>query len=325
MLRIRRPPSAAPGRPRVADGAAHVGAPRAAPPMADPPLPAPDLLVELADGRRIGVDDRGDPEGSPVLYCHGSPDSRLARHPDDELARRAGVRLLAADRPGVGSSDPDPAATPISVAGDLVTVLDHLGIGAAGVLAWSTGSLFALALAGAHPTRVRRVVLAAPLVPADAYDDPAVLDGSGDARRLFADAHRGMDPGEVGAELAPWLVPTEIDDALAREMLADTIATLHDVPGAGDQLALAVRASVAQGLVGVERDIAAQATRYGALLDRVAAPVAVHVGTADTVTPPAMAAWLGWRLDVEPSVQDGVGHELCIRRWPELLAEAAAP
>jgi pimeloyl-ACP methyl ester carboxylesterase len=235
------------------------------------------------------------------------------------------VRLLAVDRAGIGASDPDPRATPTSVAGDLVAVLDHLGIDRAGVLSWSTGAIFALALAGAHPGRVRRVVLVAPLVPADAYDDASVLDGADDARRLFADAHRGMDPSEVGEELAPWLVPPVIDEGTARQLLAGSLAALADVPGAGDQLVAAVRASVAHGLAGVVRDIAAQATRLGSLLDAVAAPVSVHVGADDTVTPRAMAAWLGRRLGVEPVVHAGVGHELAIRRWRELLGELAPP
>ncbi|HAS13548.1 MAG TPA: alpha/beta hydrolase, partial [Acidimicrobiaceae bacterium] len=40
--------------------------------MADPAIPLPDRLVELADSRRVALDDRGDPVGTPVLYCHGS-------------------------------------------------------------------------------------------------------------------------------------------------------------------------------------------------------------------------------------------------------------
>lgn len=290
--------------------------------MSDPS--PPDLLVELPGGRRIALDDRGDLHGVAVVYCHGSPDSRLARHPDDDIAGAAGVRLLAADRPGIGASDPDPQATPTSVADDLVAVLDHLGVERAAVLSWSTGAIFALALAGAHPGRCTRLALAAPLVPADAYDDPAVLDGADDARRLFADAHRGTDPGEVGTELAPWLVPEAIDDATAREMMADTIAALADVPGADRQLVAAVRACIAQGLAGIERDIAAQATPLGVLLDRITAPVSIHVGSHDTVTPPAMAGWLGRRLGTDPVVHRGIGHELAIRCWPELLAELAA-
>lgn len=291
--------------------------------MADPAFPLPDRLVELPGGRRVALDDRGDDDGSPVLYCHGSPDSRFARHPDDSLAAVARVRLLAADRPGIGHSDVDPDATPTSVADDLAAVLDHLGIERVGVLSWSTGAIHALAFAGTHPDRCRRVVLAAPLVPADAYDDPTVLDGSDDARRLFADAQRGMDPGEVGAELAAWLVPPGIDEPTARGMLAGTLTALADVPGAGEQLVAAVRASVVGGMAGVERDIAAQATRLGPLLDQITAPVSVHVGRDDRVTPPAMAHWVGARLGATAVVHPGIGHELAIRRWPHLLDELA--
>lgn len=290
--------------------------------MADA-LPLPDLLVELPDGRRMAVDDRGDPEGAPVLYVHGTPDSRLARHPHDAVAAAAGVRLIAPDRPGIGHSDPDPAATPASVADDLAAVLDALGVDEAGVLSWSAGSLFSLAFAGAHPRRCRRLVLAAPLVPADGYDDPGVVEGADDGRRLFADAHRGLHPDEVGAELAAWLVPPVIDDATAREMMAGSIAALADIPGADRQLADAVRACVSHGHVGVEREIAAQATSLAPLLDRIDAVVRVHVGDRDAVTPPAMARWLGRRLGVEPVVHPGVGHELAIRCWSALLAEAA--
>lgn len=288
-------------------------------------LPRPDRLIELPDGRRMALDDRGDPAGVPVLYVHGTPDSRLARHPDDVLASAAGVRLLAVDRPGIGDSDADPTATPASVADDLVAVLDALDVDAAGVLAWSAGALFAAAVAGSHPQRCRRLVLACPLVPADAYDDPHVLDGADDGRRLFADAHRDMTPDEVGAELAPWLVPPVIDDETAREMMAGSITALRDIPGAGDQLAVAVRAAVAGGMTGVERDIAAQATVLGPLLDRIAAPVHVHAATRDTVTPPAMAMWWGRRLGVAPLVHDDCGHELAIRRWSSLLDQAARP
>ena len=319
MLRIRRLLEQQ-RRPRVARGCS---ASASLLPMVDPEIPLPDRLVELADGRRLALDDRGDPDGVPVLYVHGTPDSRLARHPDDDLARAAGVRLLAADRPGIGSSDPDPQSTPASFADDLGALLDDLGIGRAAVLSWSTGAIHALAFAGTHPGRCARVVLAAPLVPADAYDDPTVLDGSDDARRLFADAHRGMDPSEVGAELAPWLVPAVIDDATAREMMAGSIGALADIPGTAEQLALAVRASVAGGMTGVERDIGAQATRLGGLLDRITAPVSVHVGTEDSVTPPAMARWLGVRLGAEPTVHPRIGHELAIRLWADLLREAA--
>ncbi len=288
-------------------------------------LSRPDLLIALPDGRRVAVDDRGDPDGVPVLYLHGTPDSRLARHPDDGVAASLGVRLIAPDRPGIGDSDADPAATPASVADDLVHLLDALGIDHVGVLAWSAGSIFALALAGAHRDRISNLVLAAPLIPVDAYGHPGVLDGADESRQLFADALGDHPPDEIAAELAPWLVPPEIDEPTARAMLAASLEALTDVPGAGRRLLDALQASVAHGMTGIEREIAAQATPLAGLLDAVRCPVRIHTGTADTVAPPAMGAWLARRLDAELAVHDAEGHALAILRWEELLRAAADP
>lgn len=285
--------------------------------MAD--SPSPDHLIVLPDGRRVAVDDRGDPSGVPVLYLHGTPDSRLARHPDDSIAAAAGVRLLAVDRPGIGHSDVDPRATPERVADVHVAVLDALGIDRASVLAWSAGAVFGLALAGTHPDRLGRLVLAAPLVPADAYGDDGVLDGADDARRLFADAHRGLDPGEAGRELAMWLVPPEIDEPTAGEMLAESLEAVRGITGAGRALIAALQASVRTGMTGVEREIAAQATPLSTTLDSVAAPAEVHVGDRDTVTPPAMARWVAARIGASLDVHGGLGHSLPFHRWAELL------
>ena len=73
-----------------------------------PTVEGPTTLLTLPDGRTLAADDVGAPGGRPVVYVHGTPDSRLARHPDDDLARRLGVRLVAVDRPGFGHSSPAP-------------------------------------------------------------------------------------------------------------------------------------------------------------------------------------------------------------------------
>lgn len=277
--------------------------------------------VRCTDGRTVALDDVG--TGVPVLYFHGTPDSRLARHPEDDLATRAGARLLAFDRPGIGDSDPDPTATPWTVADDAILVLDELGIERAGVLAWSAGALFALALAVAHPARVGRVVLAAPLVPADAYADVGVLDGASDSRRSFASLLDDMTPEEIADELAGFLAIPGCDDATAREVLAPSLASVEPIAGAGEVLVAAFIASARQGLSGVARDLAAQATPFGDRLDAIEAPVSIHAGARDDVAPPAMARWLASRLDATLELHDA-DHSLPLHHWERLLGEATA-
>ncbi len=150
--------------------------------------------MTLGDGRRLCFDDVGDPDGRPVLYVHGTPDSRRARHPDDSAAAGVGVRLIAVDRPGAGGSDPHPAGTVGSFADDAAALAAHLGITRWSVLAWSAGALFALAVASRHPALVRRVGIVAGLPPFSAYAEPGVLDGAGprspDDRRARRRARR---------------------------------------------------------------------------------------------------------------------------------------
>ena len=65
-----------------------------------------ERALTLNDGRILTYLDLGDPSGSPVVYFHGAPSGKLETEffVLDERARRAGVRLIVADRPGVGGS-----------------------------------------------------------------------------------------------------------------------------------------------------------------------------------------------------------------------------
>lgn len=56
--------------------------------------------IRLRDGRQLAYEIWGDPDGTPVVFHHGTGDSRLARHPNETLTRDAGIRLVTVDRPG---------------------------------------------------------------------------------------------------------------------------------------------------------------------------------------------------------------------------------
>jgi len=53
----------------------------------------------------LGYAEYGAAEGKPVFFFHGAPSSRLLAQPFHEPAIRLDVRLIAADRPGMGLSD----------------------------------------------------------------------------------------------------------------------------------------------------------------------------------------------------------------------------
>lgn len=286
-------------------------------------LPAPTLTARLADGRSIAADWLGT-SGPVVVYLHGTPDCRLSRHPDDSIAERLGIQILAVDRPGCGDSDPDPDATPASVADDLVELLDQLGVDRYGLLGWSAGSLFALATAAADTSRVARVVLAAPLAPAEAWTDSAVAPVAGPQRATFAELASEMGPHGAAEALAPYLCPPDVDWATARAIVAgdDGPRDFDWIDGATDAMARGLVATVHQGLAGLERDLAAPFAQFD--LSAVAAPTNIVVGGRDTVCPPVMGAWIGDRLPhAELMEVPDADHTIGITNWEQLLSVAA--
>lgn len=282
------------------------------------------LSVHLPDGRTLAVDDVGDPAGLPVLYLHGTPDCRLARHPHDGLATVSGVRLLAVDRPGLGASELDPAGTLGSFASDLGHLLDRLGIERAAVLGWSAGGLFGLAAAAGLGDRVLAVHLVGTVPPVEAYEDPHVLAALGPSRRVFAELARELDRSELAEEMAPYLVPDPLDAATALDHVLESAgewgrAELAAVDGAAERLAESLLASVARGREGLVRELLAQ-LEPGLDLSLVTAPVRTTHGVEDTVSPPEVGRWLVAGLGAaEVEVVPDAGHHLLLPRWSEVL------
>ena len=58
----------------------------------------------------------------------------------DDAAARAGVRLLAVDRPGIGGSTPKPGRTVLEWADDIEVFADRLGLAKFSVMGYSMGA-----------------------------------------------------------------------------------------------------------------------------------------------------------------------------------------
>jgi len=280
----------------------------------------------LADGRALGFDDVGDPDGTPALYVHGSPDSRRARHPDDAVAERLGVRLVAVDRPGAGLSTLNPTGTFASFADDAIALADHLDIAAWRPLGWSAGAPFALAIAARHPGRVARVGVAAGLVPFEAYATPELLADVDAGRSMVAELGAELGPTGFAEVAAPMLAPYPCDLALAREHVLETPGPdrrneLASIPGLLNTMAAGVVDSVADGLAGLTHDLELQVEPPDVDWSAVSAPVDLWYGGLDTTAPPAFATW--WQdelLDATVHLVEGAGHLIAMTHWTQILA-----
>jgi pimeloyl-ACP methyl ester carboxylesterase len=133
------------------------GAPQGAGPLVDRPPVAGGLDVDLPGSAVRLRATRWPGTGTPIVLLHGLASSR--RFWDLVVPGLAGLPVLALDQRGHGDSDrPDGPYDGATVAADVLTALDALGISRAVVVGHSWGASTALRLAADASERVLAVV-----------------------------------------------------------------------------------------------------------------------------------------------------------------------
>jgi 3-oxoadipate enol-lactonase len=114
-----------------------------------------DGVIELADGATLAFDDVG--EGPAVVFLH--PGIWDRRTWDDQMTSfpAAGFRAIRYDQRGYGASS-RLAGDPYSNVGDLVALLDALGVDQAALVGCSMGGAIAIDATLEHPARVWALV-----------------------------------------------------------------------------------------------------------------------------------------------------------------------
>ena len=154
--------------------------------------PRVELLVAQSPG----------PVSRALLVIHGGPDwdHTYLREPLSELGGQH--RLVLPDLRGCGRSTrglPSGCYTPDAAVGDLLALLDRLGLADVDLLGFSYGGLLAQRLAVTAPARVRRLIIASSSlgpVPAGAFAGWAERD-----RRVAAEAAVWAGSGLSGPAL----------------------------------------------------------------------------------------------------------------------------
>lgn len=134
------------------------------------------LSFTLPDGRTLGYAEYGVDSGTPLMFLHGYPGSRLEVAGIATVADKHNLRLISPDRPGFGISTPQPGRRILDWPADTAALMDHLGLDRTAILGGSGGGPYALACALAMPERLSAVgVLAgAPPWTAGIHDMPVV-------------------------------------------------------------------------------------------------------------------------------------------------------
>jgi pimeloyl-ACP methyl ester carboxylesterase len=132
--------------------------------------------IKLKDGRILGYDEYGAPDGKPVFYFHGHPGSRIEWPVfcDDNYATEVKARIIAVDRPGHGLSDFKRGRKILDWPDDVIEVADALELDRFAVLGISGGGPYAAACAFKIPERLTTTAIVSGMGPAEA---PGTKDG----------------------------------------------------------------------------------------------------------------------------------------------------
>ena len=150
-------------------------------------------FATAADGTAIAYETLG--EGAPVVLVHGFGASRAITWANTnwyQTLSRAGRRLIAIDCRGHGQSGKPhdaPSYEEGRMAGDILAVLDSLGIAQADIMGYSMGGFLAIRLMSDTPERLRHVVLAG--------DGETYFRYSRDRAEIIAQGLLAADPATI--------------------------------------------------------------------------------------------------------------------------------
>ena len=280
-----------------------------------------DGAATLGDGRSIGYAEAGDPDGTPLLYCHGVPGSRLDAELFVSARALAGVRLIAPDRPGFGNSSARPGYRLLDWPADAAALADVLAIDRFAVLGFSSGGKFALACARVIPERVAAIGAVGCVGPPGS---PGFSQGYDIASRaMLALAMRS--PAAAGAAV-------RVSAALARRFPRPFLAfarsgfsppdrAVFDTPGYRAQTLAASLEGARQRGAGLVADAVIESSAWGFELGEVELPVRLWHGERDETVPLVQAEFLARALARgKLDVLAGRGH-LVPDRYPGIVAE----
>lgn len=283
-----------------------------------------ERVIATPDGRRLRVEEAGDPKGRPILTLHGTPGSGdlYARHVAD--AKDRGIRLIGYDRPGYGGSTPLPGRTVADCAADVRAIAAALDIDRLAVWGISGGGPHAIACAALLPDLVVAVGSLAAIAP---YGVPGLdyFAGMGEENvddiKLYFDNRpaaraKAVEDRERMLSITPEAMlnafPTLISPVDAAAFTADL----------GEYLATGTHRGLVPGIEGWWDDGVAHLETWGIDLKAIRIPVQLWQGRHDRFVPFQHGEWLASQIPgVDAHLTEVDGHiTLLQQRVPEVHA-----
>ncbi|ERS99004.1 hypothetical protein HMPREF1624_04199 [Sporothrix schenckii ATCC 58251] len=290
-----------------------------------------EQLFTLPDGRTIAYRVSGAPDGYPLVWFHGTPSSTEPPPALEAAAKKQGIRIIAAARPGYGGSGRHPGRRVVDAVADTQALNDFLGVRECLLMGWSGGGPHALACAARLPG-ARAALTIAGVGPADA-PDLDFLAGQGDdnveefraaaagepALRAFCDAMRSeiRAGGPAGVVAAFDTILSDVDKA----------ATQDPANGLRDYLFHVLDDGLHAGVDGWIDDDLEFTRPWGFDLAEIDVPVLLYQGSDDKMVPYAHGQWFAKHLpaaSLRAHLIEGEGHVSLVAKGAELLTELVA-
>ncbi|MCU7845112.1 MAG: alpha/beta hydrolase [Candidatus Thiodiazotropha sp. (ex Monitilora ramsayi)] len=284
-------------------------------------------FVKLPDGRRLAYADYGSPDGTPVIYCHGFPGSRLEAALFEAPARQYNLRVIAPERSGLGESEPYPDRRLLDWASDVAALADQLGIERFFLIGVSGGGPYAMACAYQYADRLSGISLVCPLGP---LDQPGMLEAMRwHARINFRSISITPLLSTLAFRLAVIPLAQRWPQGIYQIMLAIAPPPDADVLNRSDVrtvITASIHEAIRQGSKYLLQEMALYTQPWGFDPADISLPVRLWHGTADETVPILHSQSLAKRLpNCKTHFVDGEGHfSLPIDRMDQIIEDLFA-
>ena len=282
--------------------------------------------LSLPGGQVFGLAEYGDPRGLPVLALHGAPACRLMFAGAHQAARKAGLRLIAPDRPGYGLTPLDQAPSLESRADWLERVVNVLGLERFAILAVSGGGPYGVALAARLGGRITALGLVSPMGPLVDFLSSAPHAKSAVPflpRRLFLHlTRRSYFPPLTRAGVRFYMAMPRGVGAILPVLVRDPDAEILRRPEVRALLLPMTQEALRSGADGFIQDLKIFGEAWEVDFCAITAPGILWQGTGDRVVPVGASRFLAAQLsNCDFRELKGAGHFWVFAQFDQIVGE----
>ncbi|QEG33013.1 alpha/beta hydrolase [Bythopirellula goksoeyrii] len=270
----------------------------------------------LPSGCVLSYCEFGEPSGPLVFYFHGTPGSCIEAGLIEEEACQAGVRLIAIDRPGIGSSSYQAQRCILDWPRNVVELADCLGYSDSsfGILGLSGGAPYASACALRIPDRLTHVAIVSGHTPPNS---PGVCAGSADNSIAFLGNHPRL--GRFGVKLISRRLdrrPDKVVEKVSKEWTASDKKLILCNPRYYNHMVAMLNEATQCGPDGVVTDVRLLGSCWGFELCAIqGVSVSIWQGGCDRIAHPTMGKYFNRQIvGSELTIDPRAGH-VTVLKW----------